>query len=646
MANDAQISDELHPRSIFLSYAREDKAIASALAKTLSASGHSVWWDALIEGGAAFAQTIEAAIEKSDALVVLWSKASIASDWVRDEAAKGRDLGRLVPISLDGTVPPMGFRQYHVIDFTLWTKKQTAPEIGQLINAFSSISGRDQNIPEVPQKVATRTSRRELILLGGAITLAAGTGLMMWQRDIFGKAPPRNTIAVLPFVNLSGDATQDYFSQGLSEEVRTTLARNSLLQVMAQTSSAKFRNDKQDSLSIAAKLGVAFLLSGSVRRAGTIVRITAELTDGATGFTTWTQNFDRSVADIFAVQSEIARTVATAISAKAGTISSATKTLGGTTNVAAYDAYWQGRAQYDLAADEATDRAALANFETAIVLDPTYAAAYAAKSRALTVIANNYAKANQLRIIYAQAIEVAKRAIELAPTLADAHSTLAYALFNGRLDIKGARKPFDLSRKLGPGEATVLARFALYCAAIGRAAEAQDAIERALRIDPLNPLMHRAMGIIYYEAHEYAKSLAPLKQAHILNPKIGGVAALIGNVHLNLGNKRAALHAYNMESTALVKLPGLAIVEQKLGNIPAAKLSMARLITELGDGALYQQAQVRAQWGERDAAITLLERAYSVHDSGLILMYTDPYLAPLRQDLRFVNLLKKLGFIE
>jgi TolB-like protein/tetratricopeptide (TPR) repeat protein len=646
MANNAQISAAPHPRSVFLSYAREDKAIASALAQALSAAGLSVWWDALIEGGAAFAQTIEAAIEKSDALVVLWSRASVASDWVRDEAAKGRDLGRLVPISLDGTAPPMGFRQYQVIDFSHWTKKPTAPEIDQLTTALSHVADRNIITPSIPQKSSMAPSRRGLILSGAALALATSAGILVWRRDIFGDPPPRNTVAVLPFMNLSGDPAQDYFSAGLSEEVRSTLARNALLRVMAQTSAGKFRESKQNAVSIAAELGVAFLLSGSVRRAGNIVRITADLTDGTTGFSTWTRSFDRAVTDIFAVQSEIATTVATAISAKAGNASAATKTLGSTTNVAAYDAYWQGRAQYDLAADEATDRAALANFETAIMLDPNYAAAYAAKSRAMTVIANNYAKADQLRSIYEQAIQVAKRAIELAPTLADAHSTLAYALFNGRLDIKGAREPFERSRKLGPGEATVLARFALYCAATGRTAEAQDAIERAVKIDPLNPLMYRAMGTVYYKARDYIKSLTPLKQALALNPKMGFVHSVIGDIQLNLGNKSAAYAAFNMEPSALAKFPGLAIVEHRLGNIAAANLAMARLMAKLGDGALYQQAQVRAQWGERDAAIALLEQAYTIRDSGLILIYTDPYLAPLRQDPRFVNLLKKLGFIK
>jgi TolB-like protein/tetratricopeptide (TPR) repeat protein len=646
MANDAQISAAPHSRSVFLSYAREDKAIASALAQALSAAGLSVWWDALIEGGAAFAKTIEAAIEKSDALVVLWSKASIASDWVRDEAAKGRDLGRLVPISLDGTAPPMGFRQYQVIDFSHWTKKPTAPEIDQLTTALSHVADRNIITPSIPQKSSMAPSRRGLILSGAALALSTSAGFLIWRRDIFGDPPPRNTVAVLPFMNLSGDPAQDYFSAGLSEEVRSTLARNELLRVMAQTSAGKFRESKQNAVSIAAELGVAFLLSGSVRRAGNIVRITADLTDGTTGFSAWTRSFDRAVTDIFAVQSEIATTVATAISANAGNASVATKTLGSTTNVAAYDAYWQGRAQYDLAADEATDRAALANFETAIMLDPNYAAAYAAKSRAMTVIANNYAKADQLRSIYEQAIQVAKRAIELAPTLADAHSTLAYALFNGRLDIKGAREPFERSRKLGPGEATVLARFALYCAATGRAAEAQDAIERAVKIDPLNPLMYLAAGRVYYVGHNYAKCFGLLHQALKLNPKLGGAHALIGSAQMQLGDKKAAQAAYIAEPSLFAKLPGLAIVEYKLNNIAEAKKAMAELIAKIGDGALYQQAQVRIQWGEVNTAIDLLERAYAIGDSGLILIYTDPLLISLHKNTRFVNLLKKLGFIQ
>ncbi len=211
-------------------------------------------------------------------------------------------------------------------------------------------------------------------------------------------------------------------------------------------------------ITIAGKLGVAYLLDGSVRRSGDLVRVAADLIDGETGFSHWTRTFDRSMNDIFAVQSEIANAVASALAAQVtatgGSPAGADQELaasGGTTNVAAYDAYLRGRALYDLSSDEASERAALAQFDAAIAADPSYAAAHAARSRSLTAIANQYGEVNELGGLYDAAIASARRAIELAPDFADAHSTLASVLFQGRLDARAAREPFERSRALGAG---------------------------------------------------------------------------------------------------------------------------------------------------------------------------------------------------
>ena len=410
--------------------------------------------------------------------------------------------------------------------------------------------------------------------------------------------------------------------------------------MLAATSSNTARAHKQDAIATARRLGVAFLLEGSVRRAGDVVRISVELIDGKTGFSRWSNSFDRKMSDVLTLQSEIARMVAEALSMRIGD----TEPLpGGTRNVDAYEAFLRGREMFNNASDEATDRAALAQYDLAIATDPRFARAHAARSRSLAAIAVEYAKGAELRSLYDSAIAAAERAVSLAPTLAEGHLALGYALYAGRLDIKGAAGPFDKAYALGHGNADILLLFALYCSRAGRANQARMAVSRAIALDPLNPRAYRAAGSIDYAARRYAEALVPLKRALELKPDITNAHAYIGASLLQLGKVEEARDEFLAEPHALFSLPGLAITEKRLGNDAAAEQAMERLIDELGDSALYQQAQVLAQWGKTDEAIAALERAKAVGDSGLVYLATDPMLDPLRRDGRFATLSRTLA---
>ncbi len=643
----------------FLSYSHADQDRVRLLANALEQVGIHVWWDTLIEGGAVFAKSVEAALASCDAVIVAWSKVSVTSDWVLDEASQGRDLRKLVPVSLDGTMPPLGFRQYLSVDLLGWRGDSDAPEIASIVRGVEAVIGRPQSArtatgtlhsPRSTQ--ASPVSRRTVLLATAGTVLAGAAGLFAWRSARVGQraSGSGNSVAVLPFENLSGDASQAYFSDGLSEELRSTLARNLNLRVMAQASSAKFRDRTEDAVTIASTLGVAYLLDGTVRRSGDVARITADLIDGATGFSRWSQSFDRSMRDIFAVQSEIARTVASALAAEmaseppaltgsAGELAA----QGGTQSVAAFDAYLRGRGLYNLSTDEASERAALAQFDAAIAADPNFAPAHAARARSLVAIANQYGEVGQLSALYDAAIESAQRAIEIAPGLAEAYSTLGFTLFQGRLDARGAREPFDRSRELGAGESTVLARFAQYCARTGRKQEAAEAMQHALLLDKLNPLIHRAAASVEYAARNYAASIPPGRQALTMNPKLSRAHAAIGDAQFMLGRLEEARAEYQAEPSSVFGLAGLAIVEHKLGHEPAAREAFAKLLHS-GDRVLYQQAQVLAQWGQSDASIERLQRALEVGDAGLIYLRNDPLLDPLRGDLRFAKLLASIGF--
>jgi TolB-like protein/Flp pilus assembly protein TadD len=638
MPNDMTAPDR--PVTVFLSYAREDDARARRLAAALDHCGFTVWWDGLIEGGAAFAKSIADALEAADAVIVLWSANSIASDWVRDEAASGRERHRLVPLSLDGSKPPLGFRQYQVIKLARWRGRKNAPEIEAICRAVRAVVSGQSDAGPAPRAPVTR---RGLLVRGTAAAALAAAGGTAWfanERGLFGGGADPLSIAVLPFRNLSGDKAQDYFSDGLTEEVRTALTRISALRVLAATSSETADEHKGDPKTIAADLGVGYLLTGSVQRAADTVRIAIELADGRTGFTRWSQSVDRKLNDIFAVQSDIARMVAEAMSVQVATTEPAP---GGTHNVRAYEHYLQGRSLYNLAKDEASDRAALEHFELALAADPNFALAHAARSRSLASIAAQYAKSDQLKAIYTEAIASARRAVELAPNLAEGHLALAYALYTGRLDVNGARPSYERAYELGRGNADIGLLYAVYCARAGRPRQAWEAIEHAVTLDPLNPRAHRAAGTVAYATRRYADVLAPARRALELNPKITGAHGLIGSSLMQMGKLQDAKKEFEVEPTQFTHLSGLAIVNWRLGNKAEAQRWFDKLVTDLGDSAVYQQAEVLAQWGRTDEAIARLERARVVGDSGLIYMVTDPLLDPIRRQPKFALLLKQMN---
>ncbi len=635
------MADDPGQTTLFLSYAHNDHAQAQRLARALERCGYTVWWDALIEGGTRYATTINEALEAADAVVVLWSKQSIQSDWVRDEAALGRERQRLVPLSLDGSRPPLGFRQIQVIDISGWRGRADAPQIDAIRRAIASALGHEPP----PPAITPRFTRRQAAMGGAAVvTVAAvaGGGLLAWDSGLFGGAGARTrSIAVLPFKNFTGDPNQAYLAEGLTEEIRSALARNLGLLVLAATSSKSASEMEGDAIAIARKLGVAYLLEGSVQRSGEVVGVATNLTNGKTGFSEWSQKVERPLGDIFAFESEIARTVSRAMSVQMATDVPAP---GGTRNVKAYEAYLRGRALYNLAKDEETDRQARANYELAVAADPNFALAHAGLSRVLSSIAASEASASELKSLYTGAIAEARRAIELAPTLAEGHLALGYALFTGELDVRGARPSYDMAYRYGRGDADIVLLYALYAVRARRFVEARTAIERALALDPLNPRTWRAAGSIDLASGRPKQAIGRYDKALQLNPAMSNAHALKGYALIQLKRWAEAKASLEQEPSAMFRLTGLAIVGQKTSDQALAEKSYKQLVADLGDAALYQQAQVLSQWGRTGEALDRLERARSVGDSGLIALASDPFMTPLMKDPRYRALERSIGF--
>jgi len=350
---------------------------------------------------------------------------------------------------------------------------------------------------------------------------------------------------------------------------------------------------------------------------------------------------DRKLDDIFSLQSDIALSVSRALSVQMATDA---PTLGGTRNAKAYEAYLRGKTLYNLARDEATDREARANYELAVAADPTFALAQAGLSRVLASIASQSAQASDLKLLYSSAVEHAEQAIETAPDLAEGHLALGYARFAGFLDLRGAQPSYEKAYELGRGNADIVLLYALYAVRARRYPTARDAIDRALALDPLNPRTHRAAGTVAYASRRYKDAVARYRRALQLNPQMSIASAFMGDALMQMGKTDDARTAYEREPAPMFRLRGLAVLEHRAGNKAAAEKAFAELVSQIGDAAMYQQAEVMAQWGRTDDALAKLQRAREIGDSGLSYVATDPLLDPIAKDPRFLSFIKDLGF--
>ena len=645
MGDDGLLDAEGDKQHVFVSYARADRKRAEAIVAFLERSGISVWWDDLLEGGERFAPTIASALESARTVIVLWSASSIESNWVRDEAQSGVDRSCLVPVSLDGTLPPLGFRQFQCVDASRWNGSPSAPEARQLLAALSNCGKPEARMQGLSTSLSggPRISRRALATGGaGLVGIAA---IAAFGLNWFGSESDGITsLAVMPFTNLSGQEEQAWFSAGLSNELRAALSRNPLLRVSAPTSSALPADGSTDEFALAKTLGVANILRGTVQIAGETARISAELVQVGDGLVQWAESFDRDMRDVLAVQSDIAKTVAISLITKiAGDERAkesllAQETVGGTRNAIAYEAYLRGLALYDLSAGQESDRNALAQFDAAIAADPQFAAAHAMRSTMLAAIANSSPDAKEVSEAYDASIASAKRAIDLAPQLARGHLALGFALSNGRLDRAGAAPHYEKAQELAPGDADTLRSVAQFYAYGSATREARRLIDKVLELDPLNARAFRTAGYIALLSHDYPLTLTRMNEALRLNPELSSVRNGMATALFAQGNAAGALEEFRKEPEVIFAATGEAIVLHALGDSEGAQAALDRMVAEYGDAALYQQAQVMAQWGRKEEALALLDSAVAKKDPGMLFLANDPMMEPLHGMVRFERL--------
>jgi TolB-like protein/Tfp pilus assembly protein PilF len=452
-------------------------------------------------------------------------------------------------------------------------------------------------------------------------------------------SPTPHSVAVLPFANMSGDPSQEYFSDGLSEELIGALSRIAALRVAARTSSFSFKGKPVTVGDIARALNVSAVLEGSVRRVGPRVRITAELVSATTGFELWARSYDRTQGDMLTIQGEIAEAVTGSLQATLLDTDVAKLTIGGTSNPQALDAYLRGMALLIKAQSPVNQASrgedAVAEFDKAISIDPGYASARAGRARALITIAEGGAELMRARKDLVDARLEAERAIALSPDLAWAHLARGYALRES-LDLVGADKEVTLARDLAPSDASVELSYAEVQLTEGHVAAAIEAAELAANLDPLTPATYYILGSRLAYARRYDEALIALRHGKALDHV--GDSTGEGLVLYSLGRYDAARQACAGAQIWVGSLC-LALVYNRLGRPADAVKELAKL----GDNP-FAYAEVYSQWGQAGAAVKWLETAYRMRDSGLTYLKVDPFLDAIRATTEYSDIEQRLNF--
>ena len=411
---------------IFISYSRSDSTLIEKLSDQLEKAGHSVWWDRHIRGGAAFAKDIEAQLKTADVVIVAWSKSANQSDWVKDEAVYGRDNGLLIPICLSDCEPPLGFRQYQIVNFNKWHGDSDADEMQQLLTAIEHISGDAAQAIEPTPAAGWQARLREpqwaALLTVAVIALIGSVFWLLPKNDREAAVTTAETVdadeavsvAVLPFADMSPEGNQEYFADGLSEELLNVLVRIDGLKVASRTSSFALKNEVISIAEVADRLNVLYVLEGSVRKMNNRIRITAQLIDTRDDRHVWSETYDRHLADIFRIQDEIASAVVGELRDELGMgLEDVVIVETPTENMSAYDTYLLAREKF-IARGARNVRESLKLFEQVVEMDEGFARGWEGLA-AVYAIATSWGVLD--RDYSAMSLVAAERALDLDPNL-------------------------------------------------------------------------------------------------------------------------------------------------------------------------------------------------------------------------------------
>ena len=488
---------------------------------------------------------------------------------------------------------------------------------------------------------------RILALVSASILVLAVAVVKFWYRhaQTGGLAVTTVSIAVLPFADLSPEHDQEYFSDGLAEELLNHLTKIPNLRVVARTSAFQFKGKNEDLRVIGQKLSVANILEGSVRREGNRVRINAQLIKAADGFDLWSESYDRDLKDVFVVQDNIARAVTSALQLKLRADQPrATLPTSGTTDPETFEAFLHAR-YFAHMQDEASARKALQYANQAIESDPNYAPAYAL--RADIELASGGMTWTDISVATEKTQHDTEKALALDPNLADGYRVLSMIQARVESNCREAETSLKKALELAPRDPDNLDQSGSLAMCQGRLEEAVELWKQGLLLDPLRPDGYLWLSQSLRDLGRYEEAHAALAKALDLNPnQTSMIHEVGGEVYLAQGRPEKALAEIEKEPAGLYRHLGEALAYHALGRHQESDTALARMISQHPNDGAYQIAQVCAYRGEVDRAFEWLNRAYIQHDHGLMWFKTDLKLKNLREDPRYTLLLKKLHLPE
>jgi TolB-like protein/tetratricopeptide (TPR) repeat protein len=676
--------------AVFLSYASQDAEAARKICESLRAAGIEVWFDqSELRGGDAWDRSIHEQIQACALFMPIISANAHARvegyfrlEWklaVDRSHRMAPDQAFLLPVVIDDTRQsdtriPDRFRELQ------WTRLPggvTTPALVDRVRVLLWPEPLKERVSIPPANVITDLvgpSRRPIraSIMAIAVTLAVALTYVAIDKLSNTKhsaspptapaasagvapaapagvapaafRPPPHSIAVLPFVNMSGDKEQEYFSEGLTEELLNSLARINELQVAARTSSFSFQGEHPDIATVARKLNVGAVLEGSVRRSARTMRVTAQLVNGITGFHVWSQTYDRNVGDVLKLQTEIATAVAGALKVTLLGDEAAKIEVGGTHNAAAFDAHLRALQTYWKVRNGEESQAAIAGFTQAIRLDPDYAVSYADRSLALSAFATIWAVADSaVRIALDKALADARKAVALAPTLGEGHLALA-VVYAGLREFTPALEEYERALALAPGDGRVLRDYGAFAVNMGRTDSGLKALRRAAELDPLNANSHAYLGAALSTLRRYEEAIEAYKEALAVGGD-PGIHVVIGEAYYLLGDLQSARTSCEENAAETIDVQiCLALIYDKLGQHADAEAELRKIKATSGDARPYAYATIYAQWGQRAQALEWLETALRLRDPGLEQLRTDPLLDPVRKEPRFQAIEQALKF--
>jgi adenylate cyclase len=572
---------------VFVSYARPEEPQAIRVADALRAAGYRVWRDDELPAHRAYADVIQERLSQAKAVVVLWSREAATSQWVRAEAEWARAGGTIVQATIDGSIPPLPFNQIQCADLTGWTADSDSAGWRKLLASVEALAGAAPSDQPAPRQRARQLS-----------------------------------ICILPFANMSGDPEQEYFSDGISEDITTDLSKISALAVIARNTAFTYKGRSVNISEVARELGVSHVLEGSVRKAGGRVRINAQLIDGESGEHLWADRYDRDLEDIFAIQDEISKAIVAALKLKLLPEEKKALEQRGTTNVEAYNLYLLAR-QYWVTGnhgDPRREERVMRICSKAVEIDPYYAQAWA-----LLAIAQS-----NLRYGFGQQVDdgyaAAHTALAIDPNVAEAHCAMAR-----RCEEKGLDE------------------------------DAFAELQKGLALNPDSWELNKALATFHMSRGNIAEARPYFEQAALVAETDFHAWGMLESCYHAAGETELALHAAKMTlqqvEQALAQDPsnGAAI---SFGVMALAMLGEQDRAREWMDRALlldpdnlnmrYNFACALARdFGDREAALRMFESSISRLKGGLGNAEFDPDLASIREDPRFQKIIndakKRLG---